>query len=309
LDNALIVLIALVIDISFGEPPNRWHPVARLGKAISLEMKRAPKGSKAQLIYGIGMVMITLVVILVPVYFLLVYLKQMSSIAYVLIAAILLKFTFSFRGLGQAALYVRKLLAHDNLEQARSHLCSLVSRDTTFLNKQQVVSATVESVAENTCDSFVAPLFYFVFFGIPGAVAYRIVNTFDAMIGYHGKWEYLGKFAAKLDDLLNFIPARLAASYIVMSTWVQGNNASRAWRIMWRDHELTESPNAGWTMGAAAGALAVQLEKLGYYRLGDDHNPLTEETIDFSLHILTLVTIMWSLTCLLAEVVPLVLAP
>lgn len=307
MENVLIILIALVID-AFGEPPNRWHPVAWLGKVISLEMRLAPKGSKAQLIYGIGMVIITLVVILTPVSFLLVYLKQLSPVAYVLIAAILLKFTFSLRGLRQAALHIRKLLAQDDLEEARSQLRSLVSRDTTFLTKQQVVSATVESVAENSCDSFVAPLFYFLFLGVPGAVAYRVVNTFDAMIGYHGEYEHLGKFAARLDDILNFIPARLAALLIVVASWIHNQNWLASWRIMVRDHSKTESPNAGWTISAAAGALGIQLEKLGYYCLGDNRYPLTSEIIDASLRILVLVAVAWSLISLSVEVVSFVLA-
>lgn len=308
MDNVLIILIALGMDIAFGELPNRWHPVAWLGKAISLEIEWAPKRAKAQLIYGIGMMVITAGVFTTLAYFLLAYLKQLNLIAYILTAAVLLKFTFSLRGLKQAALKVRQFLVQDNLEQARGQLRSLVSRNPALLTKQQVISATVESVAENSCDSFVAPLFYFLFLGVPGAVAYRIVNTFDAMVGYYGKWEYLGKFAARLDDLLNFIPARLTALLIVMASWIQGRDASQAWQIMMRDHRQTQSPNAGWTMSATAGALGVQLEKVGHYRLGDNFFPLSPATIDASLQILSLLAVTWSLVCLSAEVVYFVLA-
>lgn len=309
MDNIFALILALVIDVAFGEPANAWHPVAWLGKVISRETRWAPKGAKAQFAYGVGIVVLTVAIITALVYFLLVHLRQLNSVAYILVAALVLKFTFSVRELRRVAGRIRQFLAKDDLQQARSHLSSLVSRDTTVLTRQQAVSATVESVAENSCDSFVAPLFYFVFFGVPGAVAYRVVNTFDAMVGYHGEWEHLGKFAARLDDLINFIPARFTALLIVVASWIGGGAASRAWRIMWRDHKLTESPNAGWTMSAVAGALGIRLEKLGHYRLGDNHCPVSEETIDSSLHILTMVTIMWSLTCLSAEVVHLVLAP
>ncbi len=309
MENLFALLLALILDIALGEPTNAWHPVAWLGKAISAEMRWAPKGAKAQLIYGAGMVVLTVAIITALVYFLLVYIRQLNSVACILVAALLLRFTFSVRSLRQAAVRIRQLLTQDNLEQVRKDLSSLVSRDTTALTRHQAISATVESVAENSCDSFVAPLFYFLFFGVPGAIAYRIINTFDAMVGYHGEWEYLGKFAARLDDIANFIPARLTALLIVAASWLNsGKDASQAWRIMWRDHKLTESPNAGWTMSATAGALGVKLEKVGHYRLGDNHYPLSEATIDSSVHLLLMVSIVWSLTCLTAEVVHFVLA-
>ena len=101
-------------------------------------------------------------------------------------------------------------------------------------------------------------------------MAYRFVNTADAMIGYHGEYEYLGKAAARLDDAMNWIPARLTSLLLIAGSWLAGLRAARAWELAQRDHGLTESPNAGWTMAAAAGALAVPLEKVGHYRLGDD---------------------------------------
>jgi adenosylcobinamide-phosphate synthase len=182
-------------------------------------------------------------------------------------------------------------------------LKSLVSRDTDELNKSQVISAAVESAAENICDSFVAPLFYFLLFGVPGAIACRVINTFDAMVGYHGRWEYLGRFAARLDDVANFIPARITALIIVLASPICRKNTSQAWHIMIRDHKKTESPNAGWTIGAIAGALGVQLEKAGHYKLGDNHFPLSVDTIDSSRQIILVAAIIWCLISTLAEVI------
>jgi adenosylcobinamide-phosphate synthase len=108
----------------------------------------------------------------------------------------------------------------------------------------------------------VAPLFYFLILGIPGAVAYRVINTLDAMIGRHDQYEYLGKFAARLDDVVNILPARLTALFIVLAAFILRINTRAAWHIMLRDHAKTASPNAGWPMSAAAGALGVQLTKL-----------------------------------------------
>jgi adenosylcobinamide-phosphate synthase len=141
---------------------------------------------------------------------------------------------------------------------------------------------------------------------VPGAIAYRIINTFDAMIGYHGRWEHLGKFAARLDDVANFIPARITALIIVLAAWICKRNTRQAWHIMLRDHKKTQSPNAGWTMSAIAGALGVQLEKAGYYKLGDNHYPLSLNTIDASRQMIMMVAFIWSLVAILAEVIYLV---
>ncbi len=301
----IILILALILDIALGEPSNTWHPVAWLGKLMSLEIRLAPRQGKfKQLTFGIAIVIITLAVITAAAYFLINYIKEVNTILHIIVSAVILKFTFSLRGLRQAAIVVKKLLSKDNLAEARLYMRALVSRNTINSDKSQVVAATVESVAENSCDSFVAPLFYFLLFGIPGAVAYRIINTFDSMIGYRGNYEHLGKFAARLDDVANFIPARIAALLIVLSSWVCRRNISKSWHIMLRDHGKTQSPNAGWTMSAIAGALEVQLEKTGHYTLGDNHHSLTLNTIDASLQIITTTAIIWSLlTLLLTQVI------
>lgn len=305
METLFVLILALILDLALGEPPNAWHPVAWLGKLMSLEIRLAPqRGKIKQLIFGIAIVIITLAAITAAAYFLLSYVKEVNTMLYIVVSAAILKFTFSLRGLRQAAIAVKKLLSTDKLIEARFSLRSLVSRGTANLDKSQVVAATVESVAENSCDSFVAPLFYFLLWGVPGAVAYRIINTFDAMIGYRGDYEHLGKFAARLDDVANFIPARIASLIMVLSAWVCRRNISQAWHIMLRDHSKTPSPNAGWTMSAIAGALEVQLEKTGQYTLGDNHHFLTLNTIDASLHIVTITALIWSLlTLLLTQVI------
>jgi len=175
---------------------------------------------------------------------------------------------------------------------------ALVSRDPGRLDEPMLVAATVESVAENTSDSFVAPLFWFLIFGVPGAVAYRMVNTCDAMIGYRGRYEYLGKFAARLDDVLNLIPARLTGLLMVAAAGVTGKNARGAWIIMLRDHRLTASPNAGWPMSATAGALGIRLEKTGYYQLGDPASSISVSAITDVIRLTLVVAAIWCLVCL-----------
>src|SRR5262249_18581607 len=154
------------------------------------------------------------------------------------------------------------------------------SRDPSALDAPLVVAATVESVAENASDSFVAPLFYYALFGLPGAVAYRAINTADAMIGYHGRYERLGKVAARLDDVANFVPARLTAALLLAAGACARLRVREGWRILRRAARATESPNAGRPMSAMAGLLGVQLEKVGHYRLGDGAAALDAAHID-----------------------------
>jgi adenosylcobinamide-phosphate synthase len=175
---------------------------------------------------------------------------------------------FTAKGLANAAMKTARDLRNEDLETARLHLRSLVGRDPATLTPPQVAAAAIESVAENSTDSYIGPWLAFALFGLPGAFAHKAVNTLDSMIGYHGRYEYLGKAAARLDDFINLLLARLSAVLILFGGLLLGLPAGRGWRVMWRDHGKTESPNAGWTMGAMSGLLGVSLEKPGHYHLG-----------------------------------------
>jgi adenosylcobinamide-phosphate synthase len=187
-----------------------------------------------------------------------------------LLTALALKLTISLRGLDHAAREVQSALETNNLPEARRLLSwHLVSRDTSQLDESKVSAAAIESVAENASDGIVAPLFFFAIGGLPAAFAYRFINTADSMLGYHDEeHEWLGKVPARLDDLLNFIPARLAGLCIILSAPFCGASAVQAWKIMWRDSNQTASPNAGIPMSAMDGALGVELEKIEHYALG-----------------------------------------
>ncbi len=301
MDILLIVFLALTFDLVLGEPLRTIHPVVWMGKIISfLEKRGKGKSPTAQFLYGLGMVLVITTLFAVPSYFLLFYVKYVSFPAYVIVGAMLLKTTFSLRELRRVALRIKGFLQGDKLDEARLELRSLVSRDTVGLPKPLLVSATVESVAESAGDSFIAPLFYFLLFGVPGAIAYRVVNTMDAMIGYHGKYEYLGKFASRLDDILNFIPARLTALLLILATFLSRRDGHKSWRIALKEHAKTESPNAGWPMAAVAGALNVQLEKAGCYKLGKVNAPPVPKTIDDSLKLVQIAMLVWVLICFAA---------
>ena len=131
-----------------------------------------------------------------------------------------------------------------------------------------MAAAAVESVAENASDSIVAPLFFYAIGGVPAAIAYRAINTLDSMIGYRGELEWLGKCAARLDDVANLIPARLTALLLIVTARLGDGSTARGLAVWARDRARTESPNAGHPMAAIAGALGIELEKPGVYRLG-----------------------------------------
>lgn len=309
MDILLILLVALAVDLALGEPPRAIHPVVWMGKVASPLVKvGASHSCLAQFVYGMGMSLFLIGLFAAATYFILFYLKNLSIVAYVIVGAALLKSTFSLRELRGVAFRVKELLLRGELDKAHHELRSLVSRETKGLPKPLVVSATVESVAENTCDSFVAPLFYFLLFGVPGAIAYRAVNTLDAMVGYHGKYEYLGKFASKLDDALNFIPARLTALLLVLASFLSGRDARASWQVAFSEHSKTESPNAGWTMAAVAGALNVQLGKVGHYKLGKAGAPLIPETINASLQLMQITGLIWVIICFIVGGICFVLA-
>ena len=309
MDSLLILLVALVIDLALGEPPRPIHPVVWMGKVASLLGKGGAGHSRlAQFAYGMGMSLFLIGLFAASTYFILYYLKSLSFVAYVIIGAALLKSTFSLRELRGVAIRVKGLLQRAELDKAHRELRSLVSRDTRGLPEPLLVSATVESVAENTCDSFVAPLFYFLLLGVPGAIAYRAVNTLDAMVGYHGRYEYSGKFVSKLDDVLNFIPARLTALLLVLGSFLSGKDARASWQVAFSEHAKTESPNAGWTMAAVAGALNVQLKKVGHYKLGKAGAPLVPGTIDASLQLMQVAVLVWVIICFILGGICFVLA-
>lgn len=289
---ALIALIvAIVIDFTLGDPPNHFHPVVAMGSLIrSMTKKWNQGGNSRRLIVGIGLILIGGGLFSVPW---IVFTPMMAARLPVWMTGILmgifLKPVFAFRGLLKAGREVQQALIKDDLLEARRLVSwHLVSRDTSALSGSQVTSATIESLAENLTDSFLAPLFYFALGGLPLAWLYRFVNTADAMIGYHSTdFEYFGKFAARMDDILNWLPARIAALLITLSAGLCRLNLKKAFQVMRDQHSRTNSPNAGWTMSATAGALEIVLEKPGYYRLeGGSEFPNTNK-ISQALRLIT----------------------
>ncbi len=201
--------------------------------------------------------------------------------------AFLLKPVFAYHGLRGAVKEVAAALEANNLAEAR-HLLSrhLVSRDTRNLTKTEVAGAAIESLAENLTDSVTAPLLAYAIGGLPAAWAYRFVNTADALWGYRTpEFEDLGKFPARLDDALNWLPARLTGWLLVASAKLAGLDHRNAKNIMLSQHHRPASPNAGWTMAAMAGALNITLAKRDIYELRGGQNNADATTIKQALRV------------------------
>ncbi len=266
------ILIALLLDLLLGDPPNRFHPTAWMGSLIAFLKRFRPHRNRfAEFAYGVFIVLIGCGFAAGIGWMISTLASFLPTWAGLLVTGLFLSLTISLRGLDWAAGEVQTALEGQNLAEGQRLLSwHLVSRDTSQLNESQVSAAAIESVAENASDGIIAPLFFYLFGGLPAAFAYRFANTADSMLGYHDlEREWLGKFPARFDDLLNFIPARLTGLLILFSAPFCRASLTKAWNIMWRDACKTASPNAGIPMSAMAGSLGVELEKVDHYRLGE----------------------------------------
>ncbi len=266
-------MLSVLIDLSLGEPPTRLHPVVGMGRYLALKdrLLRVSSRPYPRLALGTGFVLVGAVFCGVTAWALTRALELSPQWARVLFTAALLKPLFSVSALLEAGRVVEQALLEGDHSEARRLLAwHLVSRDTTDLSEAEVAGAAVASLAENLTDSVVAPLFYAALLGLPGAAVYRFVNTADAVLGYRTlELEHFGKFAARADDALNFVPARLTALLLAAALGLSGAPVRPSWRQMLRYRTRTPSPNGGLTMALTAAGLGVRLEKRGVYVLNE----------------------------------------
>ena len=260
-----VVLAALLIDFATGDPPWLYrrvpHPVVVLGKLVELAERvlYAPSPRWRGVLGGVVTVLVVVSVAAAAAWPIDRLLVERWAHGWVLEAAVA-STLLAFRGLHDHAGAVAAGLER-NLAEGRDAVRHMVGRDTVSLDESGVVRGAIESVAENFSDAVVAPLFWYVVAGLPGLFAYKAVNTLDSMLGHRTeRYRHFGIAAARLDDLVNFLPARLAGLYFVAAACLlPGANGSHAWRVMIRDARKHRSPNAGWQEAAVAGALDIAI--------------------------------------------------
>lgn len=287
----ILLILAAAVDLIFGEPGNRFHPVAWLGKVIGAVFKNDfilnNKSAIFKKIYGIIFPLLLIFTCSFIVFKILNFFLNSNSIIFILISAVILKFTFSIKGMQEHAYAVFKNLQGKDIKRARGSVSMLVGRDTKNLNEKQITSAAIESISENMVDGIISPIFYFTVCGIitnsiaaavSCAAAFRVISTLDSMIGYRNeKFADLGWFSARLDDIFNYIPARLSIIFFLNLNSI---------KIALREHSKVRSPNSGFPMAAMAGCLGVLLENPGFYRIGDEKEELEPEHINIALKIM-----------------------
>ena len=296
--NALTVLaLAILIDLILGEPPMRVHPTVLMGKLISRGIGVADdRSARLQKAYGIGLALGTITLFAGASYLILWAASIFGEPFQIVCAALLLKPTFSIRLMHTHASKLASAVQRGDWTESKAILRHIVRRNPDSLSESQIISAGVESVAESTTDGITSPLFFYALFGVPGAVAYRAINTLDSMLGYKDpQFIHVGWFSAKLDSIANWLPARLTAIITIISAALIEQSASGALRILQRDRNRTESWNAGWVMSAMAGALNVQLEKPGSYILGDRDQALNPNHIVKATRMLAMNTILFTI--------------
>ena len=296
-DKAKLLFAAVAWDRYLREPPLKFHPVCIAGSMISACLSRTPDQvyNNPSMGFICGLVLLLFIFFTMTIgawmfnecidsisvqgpafaqQYMMGYCNTLIEHAVHLLAWILklllLKSTFSLQLLCILPLQMAKFIERDQIADARDQLCWLCSRDPSKLSPSDLAGATLESLSENLSDGFVAPLFWYVFFGPVGALGYRVINTLDSRIGYRGKYEWLGKPSARLDDAINYIPARITTLSLTLSASVALGHG-RAWRglqVAWKDQHQCQSPNAGWPMACCAGLLGVRLKKEGAYCLG-----------------------------------------
>ncbi|SUX56215.1 adenosylcobinamide-phosphate synthase CbiB [Chromobacterium vaccinii] len=255
MNSALFLPIALLLDRLLGEPP-RWHPLVGFGRLVkAMERLAYPAAPEAEPVWRMRLRGAAAISLLLAPFTLAAWALAKLPLLEIIVPVALLYLAVGARSLAQHAEVVRKALAEGDLQLARERVGWIVSRDTSELDEAGVARATIESVLENGSDAVFAALFWFLVLGAPGAVLYRLANTLDAMWGYkNDRYLHFGWAAARFDDALNYLPARLAAlTYLLLG------HAAKGWRC-WRTQAPTwYSPNAGPVMAAGAGALGVSL--------------------------------------------------
>ena len=289
------IILAVVIDFILGDPYNFPHPVKLMGRIISYEDKLARKitnSRKGLKLAGLIIVIVNIFLGFFIPYLILRFIKP-YKIPYTIVNTYLIYTCIAARCLHYEAMKVSQAM-NIGIEQARTRLSYIVGRETKNLSEAEITRATVETVAENTSDGVIAPLLYIMLLGAPGGLAYKFINTMDSMLGYMSeKYIDIGFFPATIDDLFNYIPARITGILMSIGS-ICRYNVKNGLKIMIRDRKNHKSPNCAYPEGAVAGLLGIQLGSNNYYHgvlvekptIGDKYKELEKKDIKSTIEIM-----------------------
>lgn len=312
--TVLPLLIGWVADLLLGDPVRMPHPIVGFGRLIAYGERRLNKGSHLVLKGGIfaACLVIMVFVLIFTISFYLCKVAQIGNILNIIFESYIV-----FTCLAATTL-IREVIAvfhaiDKSLDDGRQQVARIVGRDTTNLTAQEVRTAALETLAENLSDGVIAPLFWFAFLGAPGMMAYKMVNTLDSMIGYHTKrYIYFGRIAAKIDDMANFLPARLTALLIIIAAWLMGKESLPSMvRFTLRYGHCHASPNSGWPEAALASILHCRFGGSHHYfgklffkpYIGDNHRPLATADMLIAVKINRIAEILMIIICSLILIV------
>ena len=300
LESILVIGFAILLDLLFGDPKNRFHPTAWIGILIgSITTRMKNENYNLEKFGGIFIVLIPVcisVAVLLSLDFSidLISVESLSILISIISGVVLFKMTIAIKGMEKHALAVLDSIQKNDLTQARTNLSMIVKRNTKNLDKNHILSGTLESLSENIVDGITGPMFYFAIFGLPGAFVYRIVNTVDSMVGYKTQmFKNLGWFGANCDNVLNYIPSRLTGLTIVLGSMLLGHDWKNCYEIFKRDGKKTDSPNAGYPMAAFAGALGTKFEKLEHYSLGTGEYEITSKKVKDAISLMKVTSLLF----------------
>ena len=300
LESIIIIGFAIFLDLVFGDPRNKYHPTAWIGNLIGIITTRMKnENHNLEQFGGIFIVLIPVsisTILLLSLEFSIdfINIEFLSILASVISGIVLFKMTIAIKGMERHALAILDAIHKNDLNQARTNLSMIVKRNTKNLDKNHILSGTLESLSENIVDGITGPMFYFAIFGLPGAFVYRIVNTVDSMVGYKTQmFKNLGWFGANCDNILNYIPSRLTGLTIVFGSMFLGHDWKNCYEIFKRDGKKTDSPNAGYPMAAFAGALGTKFEKLEHYSLGTGDHEITSKKVKDAITLMKVTSLLF----------------
>lgn len=307
------IILGFIIDCIFGDPYNFPHPVRLIGNLISELEKIMRKLFPDNLYIGGVLMSLSVIFLSTAVPFLILFLCYKINIVFGIIAeSIMCWYLIAPKCLKTESMKVYKAVSENDIEKSRKAVSMIVGRDTQFLDFEEVIKATVETVAENTSDGVTAPVFYMSFGGAVLGFFYKSVNTMDSMVGYKNeKYKDFGRFSAKFDDVLNYIPSRLTAVLMVISAFILKYDGKSAYRIWKRDRLKHASPNSAQTESVCAGALNVRLAGDAFYfgklckkqYIGDNIRPVEKDDIIKANRLMYVTTILMIVLSVILRVI------